>query len=92
MVVNGEYIYTGERIVPDITVKMGNLTLVKDTDYTVSGGGIDAGPASVTIQGANGYKGTREVPFVIKKAASEAEVPEGPFVFTYGQKCPTDGR
>lgn len=82
----GEYVYTGELIIPELTVKMGSRTLQEEKDYMVSGGGVNAGNVTVTVTGAGGYTGSHEVSFVIRKAETEAEVPAGPFEFTYGQK------
>ena len=49
------YTYTGERFLPEVTVKVGDTTLVKDTDYTVTyGANTDAGTGTVTVTAAQG--------------------------------------
>lgn len=69
--VNGKYVYTGQPIVPDVTVKVNNTLLKKDRDYTVSvENNTNAGNAMVTVAavGSSGYTGSRKVPFTIKPA------------------------
>ena len=67
-------IYTGEAITPEIaTVKLGEKTLVKDTDYTVEyTDNINVGEATVTVTGKGNYAGTVEAKFQISK--SDADV------------------
>ena len=61
--------YTGKALEPPVTVKYGDATLVKDTDYTVSyEDNKNAGTATVTLTGKGGYTGTRKVTFAIKPA------------------------
>ena len=53
-------------VTPEFTLKDGEVTLVKDTDYTVAYEGNDAvGDAKVTITGKGYYKGTVEKVFKI---------------------------
>ncbi len=62
--------YTGKALTPAITVKDGDKTLVKGTDYTVSyKNNINAGTAMATIEGKNNYTGTITKTFKINKAA-----------------------
>ena len=62
-----EQTYTGSALTPDVTVKDGSRTLVKDTDYTVSYvNNTNAGTATVTITGMGNYAGTKNASFVIK--------------------------
>ena len=62
--------YTGSPITPAVTVKIGTLTLKKDTDYTVSySNNTNAGIAKVIITGKGNYKGTKQVTFNIVKPA-----------------------
>lgn len=64
---------TGAAIVPNTVVKLGDKTLVKDTDYTVSVKNNKApGTATVTITGKGAYTGTITKQFTIyaKKGAS----------------------
>lgn len=62
--------YTGEAIVPEVTVKLSSETLVRDTDYTVSyNNNINATTkdnlASLTIQGIGDYSGIIQKTFRI---------------------------
>lgn len=68
--------YTGTAITPSVTVKDGDTTLVKDTDYTVSyTNNVNAGTATVTITGKGNYSGTKEVTFkIVAKSISNATV------------------
>lgn len=86
--VNGSYTYTGEVIIPDLTVKMGTQILQKDIHYTVSGDSVNAGTGSVTITAVpeSGYTGGKTVSFTIEKADMNQQVPTGPFAATYGQE------
>ena len=62
--------YTGSPITPAVTVKIGTVTLKKDTDYTVSySNNTNAGIAKVTITGKGNYQGTKQVTFNIVKPA-----------------------
>ena len=59
--------YTGEAITPNVTVKDGDITLKKGTDYTVSyQNNFNAGKAIVTIEGKGNYAGSQEVSFQIE--------------------------
>ncbi len=55
--------YNGSKITPAVTVKKGGATLVKDTDYTLSGGmsGTDVGVYTITVEGKGNYGGTAQV-------------------------------
>ncbi len=69
--VNGTYVYTGQPILPEVTVTLNGSTLKKDTDYTVTASdNTDAGSATVTVTAANGssYTGAKSVPFTIMPA------------------------
>lgn len=58
--------YTGSVITPVPVVKLGDKTLVKDKDYTVSyKNNLNAGTATVTIIGTGNYIGTVYVNFQI---------------------------
>ena len=55
------WIWTGKQITPKVSVKYGNKTLEKDTDYTVTyGENINSGDkaGTVTITGKGDYEGT----------------------------------
>lgn len=62
--------YTGKAITPKTTVKIQNgaITLKENTDYKVSyKNNINAGTATVTVEGINNYSGKKEVTFTIEK-------------------------
>ena len=56
---SGDTTYTGGQITPDVTVKVGNTTLEKDTDYTVTYGTnkdvSTGGTVTITAQGNYGF-------------------------------------
>lgn len=60
-------IYTGNAHIPEITVKVNNIKLLKDTDYTVLyEKNKHAGQAEVTITGQGNYTGSPKVYFKIQ--------------------------
>lgn len=62
------YSYTGKKIAPAITVKLGEKVLVKNTDYTVTfRNNTKVGKAVVTIKGIGSYRGSISDNFKIKK-------------------------
>lgn len=64
--------YTGKALTPAPTVKLGDKTLKKGVDYTVTyKNNVNAGTATLTIAGvaSSGYKGTKSVTFSVGKAA-----------------------
>ena len=61
--------YTGSALTQNPTVKVGDKTLTKDTDYTLSySNNTNVGTATVTITGTGNYTGTKTVDFTINKA------------------------
>jgi len=69
-----EYTYDGSAKEPTPTVKVGDITLTKDTDYTVSySDNTNAGTAKATITFKGNYAGTTSKEFTIKKV--QVEVP-----------------
>ena len=67
--------YTGKAQTPAETVVIGDKTLVKGTDYTVSyKNNKNAGTATVTITGIGDYKGTVSKTFKITKIANPMTV------------------
>ncbi|MBQ7826696.1 MAG: hypothetical protein IJ386_00340, partial [Clostridia bacterium] len=66
--VSGTHTYNGSAITPDVTVIIGEKTLTKDTDYTVSySDNVNAGTATVTITGKGDYTGKASATFTIAK-------------------------
>ncbi|MBQ4524231.1 MAG: hypothetical protein IJA10_14985 [Lachnospiraceae bacterium] len=65
------YVYNGAPCEPNVTVSLGDKTLNKDTDYTVSySNNQNAGTATVTINGAGDYVGTITKDFTITQSGS----------------------
>lgn len=73
-----DYSYTGKEITPKLNIKyndslLGTLELTEGVDYTVSySNNIDAGTATVTVTGINGYTGTRNTTFKIVPLSIES--------------------
>ena len=71
-VVGAPFVYTGKEIKPDLVVKDGDRTLVKDVDYEVVStvNATNAGTAKITIKGKGDYSAakTKTVEFTINKA------------------------
>jgi|GEM_PF-3025956 len=66
--------YTGSAQTPEPVVKLGDKTLVKDTDYTVEYKDYtNVGEATVTITGKGNYIGTVEASFTINRAKASAK-------------------
>ncbi len=80
--------YNGLAQTPAVTVKKGDKTLVKDTDYSVTYyNNIDAGNALAYIEGKGGYVGSTVKEFKINKANITATTTlEG---WTYGEDANT---
>ncbi len=69
---SAKYTYSGKAKTPSVKVKNGNATLKKDVDYTVTySNNINAGMATVTIQGIGKYTGTVTKEFLIRKLSIE---------------------
>ncbi|MBP5605250.1 MAG: heparinase II/III family protein, partial [Ruminiclostridium sp.] len=68
--------YTGSAVTPDITVKDGSKTLIKNTDYTLSyNNNINAGTATVTATGKGNYTGTKTATFnIVARNISNAAI------------------
>lgn len=63
--------YTGKKLTPTPTVKLGNVTLKNGTDYTVTyKNNTNAGKATVTVTGKGNYTGKATGTFIINKAAN----------------------
>ena len=69
-VVGGPYAYTGKAITPNIKVAVDGVELAKDIDYTIKSctNNVNAGEATVTVEGKGDYSGTQTVKFTINKA------------------------
>ena len=61
--------YTGKKVAPSLTVKMGSKTLKQGTDYTLSySDNKFCGKATVTVKGKGAYVGTKAVSFNVVPA------------------------
>lgn len=69
--------YNGEAQSATISVALSGNTLVKDTDYTISGttSGTNAGDYSFTINGIGNYKGSKNGTFTINKVTPTVTAP-----------------
>ena len=67
-VADKDLVYTGAALTPDVSVKWGDKTLTKDTDFTVSyKSNVNAGSAAqTTITGAGNYTGEKSASFTIQ--------------------------
>ena len=66
--------YTGSAITPDVTVKFGSKTMVKDKDYViVYSDNTNPGTATITIVGTGNFTGTKVVTFNIVGKAPEPQ-------------------
>ena len=89
--VTGTYIYTGSPITPSVTVMNGGVVLTKDVDYEITySNNVNAGNATVTVNGLANYTGTVLKEFKIEKVAipdgapqSEMTVAAGPLTEVY---------
>ncbi len=77
---SSSYVYTGQEIMPSYTVRIGTVTLVKDTDYTATvQNAVYPGTATIRIEAkpgnAKGYFGSMTDTFKIKggKIIEDAE-------------------
>ena len=78
-----EYTYTGELIMPAVTVTVDGTVLTENQDYIVTyANNRNVGTATVTVTGTEttGYKGTVEIPFTIVEAPQEPTQPSEPTV------------
>lgn len=69
--------YTGRAITPEPSIKYGDVTLVKDKDYTLSyENNINVGTATVTVNFKDAYKGSVNISFSIlpKSTADESGI------------------
>ncbi|MBR3315995.1 MAG: hypothetical protein IKG18_17885 [Atopobiaceae bacterium] len=78
--------YNGSEQTTLPVVKSGNATLVKGTDYTVTGTtkATNAGTYEVTITGIGAYGGSRKVSYTVAKAASSISLAPQTKTYTGG--------
>ena len=79
-------VYTGQPLTPEVTVTYNGTVLTKGTDYEVSyTNNINAGTATVIVDGKGNYEGTKTVNFNIGRATLTVEG-TGTASGTYGAK------
>lgn len=82
------YIYTGERITPEVTVTVDDHTLTKDVDYTITyGTNVNAGEnaGTVTIRAKDNYAFTEVTEnFTIEQAEQRLRFTDSEVTRTYG--------
>lgn len=67
--------YTGAALKPEVTVKIGDVSLKSGTDYSVAySSNINAGTATVTITGKGNYTGTATTTFTIARKSLAASM------------------
>ena len=75
---NNSLTYNGSALSPAVTVKYGNATLKKNTDYTVAySNNVNAGTGTITITGKGIYGGSVKKTFTIKKLGISASAVSG---------------
>ena len=75
---NNSLTYNGSALSPAVTVKYGNTTLKKNTDYTVAySNNVNAGTGTITITGKGIYGGSVKKTFTIKKLGISATAVSG---------------
>lgn len=75
---NNSLRYNGSTLSPAVTVKYGNATLKKNTDYTVAySNNVNAGTGTITITGKGIYGGSVKKTFTIKKLGISATAVSG---------------
>ncbi len=75
---NNSLTYNGSTLSPAVTVKYGNATLKKNTDYTVAySNNVNAGTGTITITGKGIYGGSVKKAFTIKKLGISASAVSG---------------
>lgn len=75
---NNSLTYNGSTLSPAVTVKYGNATLKKNTDYTVAySNNVNAGTGTITITGKGIYGGSVKKTFTIKKLGISASAVSG---------------
>lgn len=75
---NNSLTYNGSALSPAVTVKYGNATLKKNTDYTVAySDNVNAGTGTITITGKGIYGGSVKKTFTIKTLGISATAVSG---------------
>ena len=66
----GSYTYTGKAITPTVKLSVDGVELAQNIDYTIKSctNNVNAGEATVTVEGKGDYSGTQTAKFTISKA------------------------
>ncbi|MDE6492064.1 MAG: hypothetical protein K2L37_02810, partial [Lactobacillus sp.] len=81
------YIYDGKAKTPSVAVKLGEKTLVLNTDYTVAySNNTKAGTATVTVTGKSNYTGSKKVSFKIVGENPKITCKKTVYKVAYGTK------
>ena len=82
--------YTGHEITQDLTVALGGRKLTEGVDYTLAyEGNLDAGTATVRIEGAGWYTGTAVREFAIKPQSVKPAISLSKTSYTWNGKAKT---
>ncbi len=84
--ISNGFVYDGTPKMPDVTVKHGDKTLIKDEDYTIEySDNVNAGKGKITIKGKGAYIGRRTFEFDIQKAPHPPTAPPKDMVVERGE-------
>lgn len=82
------FVFTGNPLQPDVTVKDGDDVLIEDKDYTLAfESNVDAGTAKVTATGKGNYKLTKEATYTIQKANAQLGTAPAAQQLTYNRNA-----
>ncbi len=74
--ISNGFVYDGTPKTPEVIVKHGDTTLIKDEDYTIEySDNVNAGKGKISIKGMGAYVGRRSFEFEIKKAPFPPSAP-----------------
>ena len=76
-------VYNGEKQLPAISMADADTQLTEGNDFTVEGGGVNAGKYDLTFKGINNYEGSFSVEYEIGKAERPPVVPENNLSVAY---------
>ena len=73
-----DLVYDGTEKNPEVIVKNSDITLKKDTDYTLKySNNVNVGTATIIITGINNYSGQVNLTFKINKGTPQYNIPTG---------------
>lgn len=84
--ISNGFVYDGTEKTPEVTVKHGDITLIKDEDYTVEySDNVNAGKGKISIKGMGAYVGRRNFEFDIQKAPFPPNAPPKEIIVERGE-------